>query len=290
MNRETLKCVAPVLFSLLFSSGLQAELRPISDNEMEQITGQAMVAVDVDGTPEHRFTRVTMGLDAEIQTNIDNVTFGNTGDGSDVLINQLSLGHISTDATRVQLDGQTYAVNDIVPFVGSNPYFELAEQNGEIVGFRLGLNEARGTLSGDIQSFSGNLGLKLEDSTGTAVDAQLFDAGGNATQSRASYIGLNDAATDCAGGVQCAPLTNLKTLDIGVDNGDGTVGFTNDFFISFQKEAVQWNSMSAGGTPIDAAAGVYLNIPTAMQLDLQTLQQGIPRARTEYIDRGVGLF
>lgn len=61
-------------------------------------------------------------------------------------------------------------------------------------------------------------------------------------------------------------------------------------FFSFQKEAVDWTSTDGTGDIISANPGVFLNIPTAMQLDIQTLQNGIPRARTEYIDRGVGLF
>lgn len=300
MNRETLKRVAPAPFAptfatlvfstLVLSTTVRAELQPISEEEMGRVRGQAMIAVDVDGTQTNRFTRVTLGMDAEIQTNIDNVVLGETSDGSDVQIAQLSLGHISTDAARVQLDGQTYALNEIVPFEGSNPYFELAEQDGEVVGFRMGLNQARGTLSGDIASFSGNLGIDLEDGAGNVVAAQLFDTTGAATNSRATHIGLDDAATDCSVGVQCTALSNLKTLDIGTRNEDGSVGYAQELFISFQKEAVQWQSAAEGGAPIDAAAGVFFNVPTAMQLDIQTLEQGIPRARTEYIDRGLGLF
>lgn len=290
MNREALKCVAPAMFGLAFSISAQAELQPITDEEMGRVSGQAMIAVDVDGTETNRFTRVTLGLDAEIQTNIDNVVLGDTGDGSDVQIAQLSLGHIATDETKIQLDGQTYALNEIVPFVGSDPYFELAERDGEVVGFRMGLNQARGTLSGDIASFSGNLGINLEDGAGNVVAAQLFDATGAATNSRATHIGLSDAATDCNAGVQCTALSNIKTLDIGTKNEDGTVGFAEELFISFQKESVSWQSNTEGGTPIAAAAGVFFNVPTAMQLDMQTLEQGISRARTEYIDRGAGLF
>ncbi len=276
---------------LLFSAATaHAELKPISDDEMASVSGQAMIAVDVDGTAAERFTRITMGLDAEIQTNIDNVVFGDTGDGSDVAISQLSLGHISTDAAKIQLDGQTYAVNDIVPFLGSDPYFELAEQNGEIIGFRMGFNEARGTLSGDIASFSGQLGLQLVDDAGNVSDAELFGADGVATSLRATHIGLNDAATDCSTGAQCTALSNLKTLDIGKANEDGTVDVATNLFFSFQKEAVDWTSTDGTGDIISANPGVFLNIPTAMQLDIQTLQNGIPRARTEYIDRGVGLF
>lgn len=290
MNREALECVAPALFTLAFSAMAQAELQPITEEEMGRVSGKAMIAVDVDGTQTNRFTRVTLGLDAEIQTNIDNVILGDTGDGSDVQIAHLSLGHISTDETKIQLDGQTYALNEIVPFVGSDPYFELAEQDGEAIGFRMGLNQARGTLSGNIASFSGNLGINLEEASGNVVAARLFDAAGVTTHSRATHIGLDDAATDCSAGVQCTALNNLKTLDIGTKNEDGTVGFAKELFISFQKDTVQWQSNTEGGTPIDAMAGVFFNVPTSMQLDLQTLEQGIPRARTEYIDRGLGLF
>ncbi len=288
MNRETRARVAPALLGLMLAGTVDAELRPISEQEMEQVRGQGMIAVDLGGSAANRTTRITLGLDAEVQTNIASLAFGDTGDGTDVLIDQLSLGHIATDANRVQIDGQTYAVDEIVPFVGRDPYIELAEENGEVIGFRVGFNQARGTLSGDIESFSGHLGIQLEDADGNVSAAQLFDANGNATQTRATYVGLADAATDCATNTQCAPLTNLQTLDVGQDNGDGTTGFTDDLFIAFQKQAVQWQDGTGGA--IDAAAGVFLNVPTAMQLDLQALQNGIPRARTEYIDRGLGLF
>lgn len=289
MNRDAYLYAFPSLLCLLISGYAQAELTPISDQEMGQVQGQAMIAVDrTIGTTE-QFTRVTVGMDSEIQTNIDTLALGEGADGSDLTVNQLSLGHIARDDTKVQIDGRTYAVGDIVPFVGADPYFELAEQEGEVVGFRFGLNKARGTLSGDITSFSGNLGLQIDDGTGTTAQATLYDASTTATQYRATHIGLAGAGTDCATGVQCAPISNLKTLDIGVDNGDGTVGFAEDFFLSFQKQAVEWTDVD-GSAPVSTNPGVFFNVPTSMSIDLQTLQNGIPRARTEYIDRGMGLF
>lgn len=289
MNRDAYVYAFPGLLCLFLGGHAQAELTPISDKELGQVQGQAMIAVDrTIGTTE-QFTRVTLGMDSEIQTNIDTLALGEGTDGADLAIGQLSFGHIARDDTQVQIDGQTYAVGEIVPFVGADPYFELAEQNGEVVGFRFGLNKARGTLSGDISSFSGNLGLQIDDGTGTQTPATLFDATTTATQYRASHIGLAGADTNCATGVQCAPLSNLKTLDIGVANGDGTVGFAEDFFLSFQKQAVEWADVD-GGAPVSANPGVFFNLPTSMSIDLQTLQNGIPRARTEYIDRGMGLF
>lgn len=289
MRQDAYQYAALVTFCLGIVPVSQADLKPISEAEMSQVQGQAMIAVDRMAGVNHQFTRVTMGMDAEIQANIDTVALGETASGTDLDVAHLSLGHIARDDTRVQIDGQTYNIGDIVPFVGADPYFELAELNGEVVGFRFGLNRARGTLSGDIASFSGNLGLQIEDDAGNVSAATLFDATTQATNYQATHVGLAGDTTDCASGVQCAPLSNLKSLNIGTDNGDGTVGFTEDFFLAFQKEAVDWQNVD-GSTVINAAQGVFLNLPTSMTIDLQTLQNGIPRERTEYIDRGMGLF
>lgn len=289
MIKDAIGCAVLVTFCLAGIQDVRAELRPISDQEMGEVQGQAMIAVDQLTGANQQFTRITMGMDAEIQTNIDEVALGETGAGSDLAVSQLSLGHIAQDDTKIQIDGQTYAVGDIVPFEAADPYFELAEVNGEVVGLRLGFNQARGTLSGDITSFSGNLGLQLDDGAGNVTAATLYDATTNATNYQATHVGLAGAATDCATGTQCAALSNLKTLDVGVDNGDGTVGFASDFFIAFQEQAVDWQNLD-GSQITTTAPGVHMNLPTSMTLDLQTLQNGIPRARTEYIDRGMGLF
>ncbi|SFM42349.1 hypothetical protein SAMN04487963_2523 [Marinobacter zhejiangensis] len=289
MKQGAIGLAALAICCLAKSEGVLAELTPISDRELEQVQGQAMIAIDQLAGMNQQFTRITMGMDIGVQTNVDAVVLGDDGVASDLAVSQLSLGHISQDDTKIQLDGQAYAIGDIVPFEAENPYFELAEVDGEVVGLRVGFGQARGTLSGDISSLSGNLGLQLNDGAGNLSQAVLYDDSTTATNYRATHIGLADAATDCATGVQCSALSNLQTLDVGVDNGDGTVGFTDDLFLSFQKQAVDWQNL-AGDQIINANPGVFVNIPTSMTLDLQTLQNGIPRARTEYIDRGMGLF
>ena len=291
MNRDTLLKAALFAFCCALATTVQAQLKPLSDKALSNVTGQAMVAIDYTQGATTDFTRVTLGMNAEVQTNVTSLALATTTNtsgvtASDLNIDHFSLGHISTDATKVQLDGKTYAVGDIVPFVGIDPYMELSYTSGVVSGIRIGFNQARGTLSGNINSFSGNLGLKVTDGSGNVVDGQLMDANSNPTNYRATHIGISGA--DCANNVNCGPLDNLKTLDVGVANADGTVGYTNDFFISFQKQTVTWQEPS--GATITAGPGVYFNLPTSMNLNLTQLQSGIPRARTEYIDRGLGLF
>ncbi len=273
------------------STTVEAQLKPLSDKALSNVTGQAMVAIDYTQGATEDFTRVTLGMNTEVQTNITSLALATTTNSSgvtasDLNIDHLSLGHISTDATKVQLDGTTYAVGDIVPFVGIDPYIELSYTSGVVSGLRIGFNQARGTLSGNINSFSGNLGLKVTDGSGNVVNAQLMDANSNPTNYRAKYVGI--AGADCSTNTNCGPLSNLKTLDVGVANTGGTVGFTKDFFISFQKQAVNWQE--PGGSTITAGPGVFFNLPTSMNITVNQLQNGIPRARTEYIDRGLGLF
>ena len=85
-------------------------------------------------------------------------------------------------------------------------------------------------------------------------------------------------------------LSNFKTLEIGDDSsGTGTTERVNDFFFSFQKEEVQWQSME-GGDVTTAAAGVHFNIPRTLQMNMQQFRAGLPRERTEFIDRDTGVF
>lgn len=281
-----------VLFTLCtgLSLAANAELKPISDEEMSEVQGQALMTVENIDAVDHNFTRVTMGLDVKTRLNVDNAILGGDSSGSDIDVSDLALGHYVRDDTRIQIDGQTYNVDDIVRFQGAQPYFEMAERDGQLAGFRMGFGEARGTLSGDFASFSGNLGIKINDANGTPVDATLFDSAGVATNHRASQIGIPGADGTCASTADCVPLTNIKSMNVGVDNGDGTVGFTNDLFIGFQRESVDWQQVNGAGGLIQGPEGVFMNIPTSMTLDMTSLQNGIQRERTHYVDRGTGMF
>lgn len=283
MRQDAVWYAVPLTFCLGMSPFAVAELEPISDAEMSEVQGQALMTVeDIDGGGTHNFTRVTMGMDVKTRLNVDNAIIGGDGTGADLDVSDLALGHYVQDNTRTQIDGQQYSENDVVQFHGAQPYFELAKNGNDLAGFRMGFGEARGTLSGNFASFSGNLGIKLKKADGTIVDAALFDGAGVATDHRASQIGIPGTDGTCATAPgQCVALTKIKSMDIGVDNDDGTVGFTNDLFMAFQKESVKWQQVNGAGTVQRPAQGVFMNLPTSMTLDMTTLQSGVQRERTK---------
>ncbi|MEQ6886945.1 DUF6160 family protein [Salicola sp. Rm-C-2C1-2] len=278
------------LFLIACVPAVNAEMKPMSDQEMGDVTGQSMLALDVTESGGKDFTRYTVGAEADFQMNMEELAVGETANGADVAVDHLSFGHIARQAGD-QFDGNNYSAGDIVPFIGRDPYLELADdQNGDVVGFRVGFTESRGTLSGDISSLTGRLGIDIVDG-GTTKQGQLLQDDGTANNQRATHYGLADSADCSPGGSGCAPLSAFETLEVGERKSDGGAGFTNNFFISFQNEAVEWNSPEGQGS-VQTDAGVFLNIPTAMRVELQELEKDVvsPRSRTEYIDRGEGLF
>jgi len=283
-----------IIFISFLPVTAHAELKPLSDAQLGNEVAQAAVAVDTIVSGTNSFTRFTTGLNVDFQTNINTVDLGNitkTGitNTSDFQASNLSFGHISKDGAKVQLDGKLYAPDQIVPFQGVDPYIEIAQSSGSIVGFRMGFTSALGTLSGNIASMSGNIHMKIDDGSGVIKDAQLLNAAGTADNYRSSYIGLSTPTTNCATLVNCNAISAIKSFDIGAKQTTGTITAAKDFFLSFQKQAVAWSSVGGTGT-VTASPGFFINIPTTMQLTTAQLQTGIPRLRTEYIDRGLGLF
>ena len=102
---------------------------------MSEVTGQAFLSVDRNYHPDPSkntaYTRVNLGMDIEIQTNVDVLEIGRyERDGeksgtSDVLIENFGLGYINNQqffdanpeaARQVKPDGTAYAEGEIVPF------------------------------------------------------------------------------------------------------------------------------------------------------------------------------
>lgn len=289
-----------VVSSFLFVVSANAELKPIADEDLSQYSGQGAVAFDINQIGTASYTRVTLGMEADLQVNIDTLEAGRfvkAGEtlAADVAITNLGFGSISTDASKVQLDGQTYAVNDIVPFELNDPFFEVAQNSlDELTGIRLGFGEARGQLTGDFNSISGNVGVDITDFFGDDFRSSMLDINGNVDNSRAQFFGVSKAqssgVTNCSSGFYCYNLADFKTLDVGQRNlATGQVDYTSDFFISFQKEATDWSTSDG---VVTAGLGAFINIPTSLHIDMNTgvNASGTSRVRTEYIDRGNGLF
>ena len=106
---------------------------------------------------------------------------------------------------------------------------------------------------------------------------------------------------DCAvlGVNTCFDLKQFETLSIGKiteSNGKRYLnGPESGTFLSFQTQNLKWLTKTGTDTPavedfINVTKGGFINIPNGLTLNLKESLDGIPRARTEYIDRGVGLF
>jgi len=240
------------VFLSLVAAGAGAELRPISDDAMSEVTGQAFLSVDREYHPDPAnntsYTRVNLGMDIEVQTNVDVLELGRyeregeRAGSSDVLIENFSLGYINNQAyfdknpkaaQQLKPDGTPYGEGEIVPFHISNPFFEFAfdEATNEVVGVRLGFGESMGVLSGSIQSLTGNVNIDIidtgqglraaENSTGGFFDqlVQLLTpvlAGGSPLITKAQLVQGPDAPN-------AGELDPVRAEFVGVPNGESFV-------------------------------------------------------------------
>ncbi|GAA3556478.1 MAG: hypothetical protein MI794_06845 [Pseudomonadales bacterium] len=237
-----------------------AELQAISDEAMSEVTGQAFVSIDRQYHPDPQenvaYTRVNLGMDIDIQTNVDVLELGRyERDGekagsSDVLIEDFALGYINNQAyfddnpkapRQRKPDGSRYGEGEIVPFRIQNPFLEFAydETSDEVVGFRLGFGESMGVLSGRIQSLTGNVnvnildrgeGLRDADSDGNFFDQLIvlltpLLEGGSPLETKAQLVYGEEGHPDIGS------LDPIRAEHIGIPDGERFVlenarGFT----------------------------------------------------------------
>lgn len=256
-----------------------AQLQPLDDEQMAQTVGQAYIEMDSRLEGVNKISRITFGQKVKIQANADSFTLGADYDnginvGTDFNASNFSLGYIDTTNN-----------NTIVPFEFTNPYFEWAVDNtatdskNNMMGFRIGFEDAKGVLQGDFTNFSGNIGMQIN-----GADASLFTDtsanGGVSSSQRATYISSNSSS--CIDGDNCVSLANIQSLAVGKSDGLGGTTGTADFFLSFQKSALNWGS---GQT---TSSGFFMNVPTTTNLTVNNSSSGTGRLATEFIDRGVG--
>lgn len=268
------KTIPSLLLLPLLASGVNAELRPISDRQMSEVTGQAFVSVDrqyhPDANDNTAYTRVNLGMDIEIQTNVDVLEMGRyERDGekpgtSDVYIEDFALGYINNQAyfdtnpkapTQRKADGSAYGEGEIVPFSIQNPFLEFAfdEDTDEVVGFRLGFGESMGVLSGKIETLTGNVnvdiidrgqGLSEASSSGNFFDQVIvlltpLLEGGSPLSTKAQLV------YGAEGDPNIGELDPVRAEYIGIPNGErfileGASGFTRWSV----KNLIGWGSSS----------------------------------------------
>ncbi|MFC3153157.1 hypothetical protein ACFOEK_19115 [Litoribrevibacter euphylliae] len=282
-----------VLLINLFSLSAQADLVPVTDEDLASYSGQAIIAIDdyevvQADSSTNEFLRVTLGSTIETNATIDKVQLGTYDRAgysatSDIDIDNLSLGYIDPD---------TY---EYVPFVITDPYMEFAFSDNvgvrEVVGMRIGAGSASGALTANINSLTGNFELMIDhdgDPDTAAVAAQLLDSTGTATNIRATHLG---EAGDCSS--NCISLNNLATLNI---NDSATAG---DMFLSYQNIDIGWAKTLNDGSIdvnslIETTQGAFFNLPTGMTSTTDALV-GVPGVggnieSTRYTDAALGLF
>ncbi|MBQ0834322.1 DUF6160 family protein [Marinobacter sp.] len=302
--------LSAALLLLALSVGANAELSPISDQQMSEVTGQAFVSIDRQYHPDTSnttaYTRVNLGMDIDIQTNVDVLEIGRyERDGekpgtSDVYIEDFALGHINNQAyydanpkspRQFKPDGSAYAEGEIVPFSIDSPYFEFAydQATEEIVGFRLGFGEAMGVLSGKIEALTGNVnidivdqgeGLKNADSNGSLSDrivvllTPLLESG-SPLQTKAKLV------YGAEGDPNLGELDPIRAEYVGISNGEqlvleGASGFTrwslNSFIASGSSSRIEipncsFFSCGAGDIYVYAQDCLVLGIDACFDLD-----------------------
>src|SRR5690554_458871 len=102
MTKLAYGCAALATLLLGISPVAQAELEPISDNRMGEVTGQAFMNIENIPGNGVDYTRMTLGIDVETRVNIDDIQVGQIDGGTDFSAQHLALGHIARN------DGETF--------------------------------------------------------------------------------------------------------------------------------------------------------------------------------------
>ncbi|WP_166261554.1 hypothetical protein [Marinobacter salicampi] len=259
---------------LMLAHGAQGDLRPISDEAMSGVTGQAFVSIDRQYHPDTKqqtsYTRVNLGMNIDIQTNVDVLELGrydregeNAGT-ADVYIEDFALGYLNNQAyfrdnpkapRQRKADGSRYQEDEIVPFNIVDPFFEFAydEAKDEISGFRLGFGKSTGILSGKIETLTGNVnidivdsgeGLKSADSNGNIFDQLIvlltpLLEGGSPLQTKAELVYGEE------GDPNLGERDPVRAEYIGIPNGERFILEDASAFTRWSvKNLIGWGSSS----------------------------------------------
>lgn len=272
-------------------------LEEMDDDSLSNVSGQSLFTTNI--ATNGLFTYYRLGIDAEmlLNTNINRMALGCDG--------AAGTGLCDIDLSRVRFAGvSASSALDSGPstdFLLRRPYIEFAIKNAgtpasrEVSGFRIGALEALGTLSiGEnpnindlnddtgITSLSGFMVATLTNVRLTNVCVTTFgvctvpSTATVSSHTQAVTLGRSTTATfskmtAVASGVVTMnnvwlhnePLDNVHNILVA-NNATGTEP-TKDFYISNQKETLQWQTISTGafGGTIATTKDGNVTIPDA---------------------------
>ncbi len=207
-------------FSLFLVQVSYAQLVPIAEDELANMSGQAFINVDRLQTARNSSnqaidtTKITLGLDIKTSLNADLLDLGNYvrdgSAGSDIRINDFALGRIDSNGA-------------IVPFEISDPFIELAFDTDaagkeHLIGLRLGFGGAKGALSGNIESLTGKVNVDI-----VGVAKPIRDSTTGFNRFLLGVAGIYDSTSLRAAAelVQPNGIPNaVRSTMVGIPNGD----------------------------------------------------------------------
>ena len=203
------------------------DLKPLDDDELSGVWGQALLDLTNTSQGGYDFSRITLNADITMSASLSGLVLGTHPDGtSDINISTLNFGR--SDATDAQ---RTVAI--------ANPYFEwvysgtAAAGNRQVVGMRIGFGGISGDVGLMMNTVSGALTINTPSGQATAVGSQQ-----TSLTSPGGAIALNQIGGVTAG------------------NSDGA---SRDFFLSILKSAVTYPTTAGLAAPATSQAGFWLN-------------------------------
>ncbi len=233
------------------ATGVQAQALRLSDTQLSQVWGQALIELLNTSASGYDFTRMTFNADISLSANMQGIRLGEyaaarngpangVGAGADIDIQTLQFGRNPLDVPLLGDQDRDRLVRAI------NPYFEIVYKQAtdsatrEVVGMRIGFEGIEGYLGTQIRALSGSVRAYLATDTG----AILFDS------TNPAFMESADGKRWNANGL----LSTVGTLKLG-----DLTGPTRDFFLAVQTEGVNYPAV-AGISAQQAAAGFWLNL------------------------------
>lgn len=216
--------VLSLVFGALAAGTSMAALKPLNDDELSAVSGQALMTLDALSYGGFEYTRINFGAEIDVLLNMDELRMGDfdrtgipgraSSQPADILINDFALGRVRNSNSANAL---------IEPFKIQDPYLEFAfKTNGqgvrEVAGVRLGFGRSMGYLSGDILSLTGKMQGKLYGPASLGKDYYMEQ---NGLSNLGCLVDINCIALSLAGDTEVYAGVELIQQGTGYATLDG---------------------------------------------------------------------